>query len=288
MSRSPLRLALALLAAGLLAGPAAATTLSGLSVSNASTNVFNDAGPPYRSVAQSSTSVLASSGTDFDLRYAAVLGADAGNATTNGGTYTQNMTGSFTITFSVTQTAGWNWTVNVDVVRNGAMTIVNDPSGANTSGHANVTLGALTVVHSGAGVLGSSLSLGAVGTLSNAAAPATSPDQPFSQTSSAAITGVGTGGAQVVTLVFTFTGTAQSVDPVGGPREGDEAALRMGLDSALQFFTADSYPGPGARSLAGDGIFVSAAVPEPAAEALLALGLMGLAWFDYTRRGDVR
>jgi hypothetical protein len=280
MSRSPLRLALALLAAGLLAGPAAATTLSGLAVSNASTNFFDDAGATA-SVAQSSTSVLASSATGFDARYAAVVGADTGGA--GGGTFTQTMNGSFTITFSVTQTSGWNWTVNVDVLRNGAMTLLNDGSG-----NANVTLGALTVTHSGAGVLGASLSLGAVGTLSNASAPTTSPNQPFNQSASAAITGLGTGAAQVVTLVFTYTATATTVDPAGGTVQGDEAALRMGLDSALSFYTADDYPGPGARTLANDGIFVSAAVPEPAAEALLALGLMGLAWFDYTRRGDVR
>jgi hypothetical protein len=31
---------------------------------------------------------------------------------------------------------------------------------------------------------------------------------------------------------------------------------------------------------------VSASVPEPAAEALLAAGLLGLAWFDWSRRPD--
>jgi hypothetical protein len=279
MSRSLLRLGLALLAAGLLATPGGATTLSGLSVSNASTNVFNDAGATGY-VAQSSTGVLASNGTGFDTRYAAVVGADTGGG--GGGTYTQNMAGSFTITFSVTQNAGWNWTVNVDVVRNGAMTIIDDGNG-----NANVTLGALNVVHSGAGVLGASLSLGAVGTLSNASAQTTSPNQAFTQNASAAITGVGTGGAQVVTLVFTYAASASTVDPPGGGQpQGDEAALRMGLDSALSFYTADNYPGAGARTLANDGIFVSASVPEPASEALLAIGLIGLAWFDYSRRPD--
>ena len=119
------------------------------------------------------------------------------------------------------------------------------------------------------------------GTLSNASATGTSPNQPFSQTSSATITGTGTGGAQVVTLAFTFTGSATTT--VQG-NQGDEAALRMGLDSALSSFTADDYPGAGARTLGNDGIFVSAAVPEPAAEALLAAGLIGLAWFEYSRR----
>jgi hypothetical protein len=278
MSIHPLRVG-ALLALSLaLASGAGATTISGLSVGNTSTNVFNNAGPPARTVGQSSTSVLASGAAGFDMRYAAVVGADAGNGAS--GTYTQNFTGTFTITFQVTQTAGWNWTVNVDVLRNGAQTLFSDGTG-----NGRVTLNALTVTHSGAGVLGASLDLAAVGTLNNAGVGGT-PDmnQGFSQSSSAAITGVGTGAAQSLTLTFSFTASAISVDPAGGSQQGDEAALRMGLTSGLDFFDADNYPGQGARTMANDGIFVSAAVPEPAAEALLALGLIGLAWFDSKRK----
>jgi hypothetical protein len=273
MSRTPLCAGIALAASLLLGAPAVATTVSNLSIGNSSTNVFDNAGPPARRVGQSSTSVLANGASGFDTRYAAVVGSDAGNGAS--GTYTQNFTGSFTITFDVTQTAGWTWTVNVDVVRNGALTIESDGTG-----NGRVTLNGLTVAHSGAGVLGASLDLGAVGTLNNATTPGT-PDanQAFSQNSTAAITGVGTGGAQTVTLVFTFTASAVSVDPAGGSQAGDEAALRMGIASGLAFFDADNYPGPDARTLANDGIFVSAAVPEPAAEALFAMGLIGLAWF---------
>jgi hypothetical protein len=276
MSRPALCPALALATCLLAGAPAGAATISGLTVGDASTNALDDVGP-MASAAQSSASVGASGAAGFDLRYAAVVAADTGGA--GGGGFTRMFSGSFTISFAVTESAGWSWAVSVDVVRSGAMTIVSDGNGS-----ANVTLDALSVIHSGAGVLGASLDLGAVGTLSNAGAPGTSPDQAFSQASTASITGVGTGGAQLVTLVFSFTASATTVDPAGGLVQGDEAALRMGLDSSLGAFTADDYPGAGARTLANDGISVTAAVlPEPRADALLALGLIALAWFDSPR-----
>jgi len=274
MSRNPLRVARALLAAAVLVGaPAGAATISGLSISNSSTNVFDDVGG-VGSVAQSTTGTPISGLLGFQVRYAAVIGADSGGV--GGATYTQNFSGSYSITFSVTETAGVAWTARVDVLRQGAMTIVDDGNGS-----ATVTLNALNVVKTGAGTLNSSLNLGAVTTLTNSGAPTTSPNSPFSQTASSTITGVGTGSAQSITLTFTFTGSATTT---AAGNQGDEAALRMGIDSALSSFTADNYPGVGARSIGNDGIFFSAAVPEPAAEALLAIGLIGLAWFDYTRR----
>ena len=258
------------------AAPALATTLANLSVTNASTSVFDDSGP-IGSVAQSSTDVSASDATGFAMRYAAVVGADIGGA--GGSSFTQTFTGSFTIMFEVTANPGWSWTVNVDVVRNGALTIVDDGSGS-----ALVTLDALSVSHVGAGALAGSLDLAAVSPLGNASTPGQSPNQGFSQNATAAITGFGTGAAQLVTLVFEFTASANTLDAPGGQMQGDEAALRMGMDSALASFAADDYPGAAARTLANDGISVTASVPEPGAEALLALGLIGLAWFDRQSR----
>jgi hypothetical protein len=170
--------------------------------------------------------------------------------------------------------------LDVDVVRGGALTIVSDGSG-----WAEVTLGALSVVHTGAGALAGGLDLVAVGTLGNQAAPGDSPDQAFLQSASTLITGFGTGAAQLVTLSFSFTASVSTLDVEGGFVQGDEGALRMGRDGALLSFSADDYPGPGARSLAADGIGVSVAtVPEPGAEILLALGLIGLGWAERTRK----
>jgi hypothetical protein len=268
------------LAALALALPASAVTISNLTVSDASTSVFDDSGP-IGAVAESSASVGASGASGFAVQYGAVLGADTGGA--GGGTFSQSFSGSFSIRFEVTETAGWSWVVSVDVVRSGALTIVSDGSG-----WAEVTLDALSVTHTGAGALAGSLDLVAVGTLSNATAPGASLDQAFLQSASAVITGVGTGAAQLVTLGFSFTASVDTVDVEGGFVQGDEGALRMGRDGALLSFTADDYPGPGARQPTGDGIFVSAAVPpaavpEPGAEILLALGLIGLGWAERTR-----
>jgi hypothetical protein len=272
------RIALAALS---LASPASAVTISNLTVSDASTSVFDDSGP-IGSVAQSSASVGASSPAGFAVQYGAVLGADTGGA--GGGSFTESLAGSFTIRFEVTEAAASGWVVSVDVVRSGALTIVSDGSG-----WADVTLGALLVGHSGAGELAGGLDLAPVGTLSNSATAGESPDQPFLQSASAVIAGVGTGAAQLVTLSFAFTASVSTVDRPGGQVQGDEGALRMGLDGALLSFTADDYPGAGGRSLAGDGISVTAAalpatVPEPGAEILLAVGLIGLGWAERKRR----
>jgi hypothetical protein len=132
------------------------------------------------------------------------------------------------------------------------------------------------------------MSLAALTTLSNAGMGGTpTVDSPFSQTSTAVISGIGTGAAQSVILNFLFTASATTVDPAGGSVQGDEAALRMGLDSALTDFTADDYPGLGLRNLVTDGIYIFFRlddVPEPGTAVLLGLGLGVLAFLH--RRAD--
>jgi hypothetical protein len=261
--------------------PAAAASISALSITLNGANsadFFDDAGATG-SVVTSSASVLSSSATSFSTRYAAVVGADTGGV--GGGDFTQNFTASFTISFQVTAGAGVAWDVNFTVGRVGAMTLVSDGTG-----DATVTLGAMTGVNGGAGSLTSgSLGVGAL-SLTNAGAEATSPNTPFNQTTTATISGVGTGAGQLVTLTFTFNASATTNDlPGGGGIQGDEAALRMGIDSPLGSFTADNYPGVGGRTLAGDGIVVSAtAVPEPDTALMIAFGLGGLALLGRERK----
>ena len=264
--------------------PAAAATISGISIAkNAGNTVdfFDDAGC-IASVATSTVSTSAVTPTSFDARYAAVVGADRGGCGSSG-TTTQSFTGNFSITFSVTATASNAWFLTLDVLRIGAQTIISDGSG-----NGSVALGALTGSETGAGSLTSgSMSLAALTTLSNSGSPGSSPNTAFNQAASAVISGIGTGGLQNVVLNFVFTASAVTVDPAGGSNQGDEAALRMGIDSALTQYTADNYPGVGLRNLSTDGIFVLFQLdeaPEPGTGALLGLGLLGLGLRGRLRR----
>ncbi len=267
---------LGMLLAASAAAPASAATISGITITKNAGNTadfFDDIGC-IASVAQSAVSTSAVTPTSFDARFAAVVDADRGGCSSSG-TTTQSFTGNFSITFSVTATASNLWFLTLDVLRIGAQTIISDGTG-----NASIAMGALAGTETGAGSITSgSMSLAALTTLSNAGSQGTSPNTAFNQAANAVITGTGTGAAQAVILNFVFNASSTTVDPSGGSNQGDEAALRMGIDSALTQFTADDYPGAGLRNLSTDGIWVLFQLdeaPEPGTGLLLGLGLLGL------------
>jgi hypothetical protein len=259
-------LALALVVAS--AAPAVALSIAGLSVALGGTNSANQFvdtnSPPVTQIRTSSVAVVSSSALAFQTRYALVVGTDIGN----NASITENHTANYTITLAVNQTAGLPWMLTFDTSRLGALTLVNDGNGGATA-----ALGAVTGTRTGTGTLAGSLGLGAVATLTGTSGGNT----PFNQTGTAVITGVGTGANQNITLTFAFSASATSTRQ---GNNGDEAAVRMGLAGNATSYTAGNYPGVGARTLSSDGHFVTATlVPEPAAAALMALGLFGLAMF---------
>jgi hypothetical protein len=263
-------LALAL-AAALSPVSASAASLSAISIVLAPANTpdFLDNGGAAHSANASAVSVLSSGAAGFSTRYAAVVGADGGNDVT------RTLVASFTISFQVNALAGELWDVVLDFGRAGSMGIVSDGTG-----DATVAMGAMSGTLGGAGALSAgSLGLAAVPNTSNVGNQAQSPNAAFSQSGSATISGVGTGAAQLVSITFTFNATATSNDLPGGGANGDEAALRMGLESGLVNFAADDAPG------AGDGVVVIATlVPEPDTALLISLGLGGLALLGRDRR----
>jgi hypothetical protein len=263
--------------------PAVGASFSNVSISLAAGNTldFTDNTGTERSTNLSSASVLSASAGAFATRYAAVVGADM---TGGGNDLTRNFTASFTISFEVTAGVGGLWDVVLDFGRAGALTVVSDGNG-----DATVTLGAMAGSVGGAGSLSAgSLGLAALPATTNSANQGQDRNDGFNQTGTATISGVGTGAAQLVSITFTFTASAVSNDrPGGGTNEGDEAALRMGLTSALGLFSADNYPGSDARDPNTDGVLVSATlVPEPDTALMIAIGLGGLAVLGRERRLD--
>lgn len=274
--RSP-RVALGLALASLLLGsPASAVSIQSISVAlngANSTNLLVDTNPPPETrVRQSTATVLSSDASSFSTRYAMLVGTDIGNMPS----ITESFTASYTITLQILGNAGVAWQLLLDTSRTGALTIVNDGNGS-----ASATLGAVTGSFTGATLTSGGLGLGAVGTLSNAAATTTSSNQPFAQASSAVLEGIATGSLQTITLGFTWTASTTSTRQ---GNNGDEAAVRMGLTSTASFYTADDYPGVGGRTPSLDGHFVSAMlIPEPETAILLGSGLAGLAWASRRR-----
>ena len=257
-------LALAFVATG--AAPAGALSIVGLSVALGGTNSANQLvdtlAPPITRIRTSSVGVVSSSALAFQTRYAFVVGTDIGN----NASITESHTANYTITLAVNQTAGSPWMLSLATSRIGALTLVDDGNGGATA-----ILGAVTGTRTGTGTLTGALGLGAVTTLTGTGGGNT----PFNQAGSAVITGVGTGANQNITLTFSFNASATSTRQ---GNNGDEAGVRMGLAGNATSYTAGNYPGVGARTLASDGHFVTATlVPEPAAGALMALGLVGLA-----------
>ncbi|MDJ0869218.1 MAG: hypothetical protein QNK03_24150 [Myxococcota bacterium] len=255
--------ALVLLALGAHAGHAATitsvTALLGPDNGN-NADLFDDVGGVARERV-SSVAVLSDDGSSFSTRFAAQVGVDAGGA--GGASTTLLLDADFTVQIAVSALAGESWDLLLDSQRTGALTRVTDGPGSALTG----MFGAVAAV-SGATLSAGTLDLPSLGLDAGGG----SGDVPFDQRVSATLSGVG---PQLVTVQYAYRLGGRTV--VSG-NQGDEAAVRFGLDSNLSFFSAGDYPGTGGRDPLADGHFLSATlVPEPGVASSLAFGLVVLA-----------
>jgi hypothetical protein len=273
VTRLFLRSSLALTSALLLASAASALNITGLSISTTGTNSANllqNTGSNPTQIASATSITLAPSGPvadtigsslSFQTRYASSL---TGDRNAGAGTFTQNQTSDYTISFTVDNPTAATYQISIDTLRVGALTIVDDSGGTG-----NATLGA--VVGSVDAIVDGALALSALGPLGTTTT--------FSQ-SGTTLTISDSALTRTFTLAFNWANSVTSVQ--------DEASIRMGVDGGVTSATADNYSLDG-RTLSGDGHFVSVttqiiAAPEPAPAALLSLGLIALALRRRTHR----
>ena len=181
----------------------------------------------------------------FRVRYQEIVLADTG---VFGSDTTNTQASDYTLPFSVTAPGAYR--LNISTSINGAFTRVSDGSG-----NASVDMSAVTGTFTGGSLTSGTLSLTDPGNLANSGA---SSDVPFNRTNAAVITATSNGAPIAHTLRFTWSGTC-TTDATGflNVNGGDECALRMGLASTISGQTAGTYPGPGGRTQANDGHFVT-------------------------------
>lgn len=255
-----------------LASPAAALQITGLGIALGGTNSADDlmtTGQNHGQTASAVSVVLSPGGpvadtpgstTSFGTRFASLLAADRQNTT---GSTSRSATSNYSITFTVDNPTGGTYQIDIDTLRIGALTQVDDVSG----GSATLTLGAVTGRVDA--IVESNLALAAVGP-----SVLTSTGTVDFNQSTSTLTITDSALSRTFVIDFDWSSTATSAQ--------DEAAIRMGISGSVSSATADDYPGVGARTASNDGHFVNVTatylvVPEPATLTLAMLGLLGLA-----------
>jgi hypothetical protein len=260
------------------ASTAGAVAITNLSVSldpGNTANFLDDVGAVGSQLA-SNVSIISSSAAGFVTRYQEGVYTDAGG---NGAaTNVITLNSSYTISFDVINAVGSAWRLDIATSRNGAFTAVTDGAGSWA-----LTLGSVAGSRSGVGTL-SAGSLNLTGIARTTGTNTT--DTPFNQSAVASISGTGNG---TVTLTFLWSAVAETIVAGNGNNaQGDEAAIRLGINENLTSFTAGAYPGDAGtgvpnRTAANDGHFVDldlfdlGPVPEPDTALMLGMGLAILA-----------
>jgi hypothetical protein len=224
----------------LAAAPASLAQLSAPSLTNSSNPnelVPGTASTPSRE-RESLLSIVSTPSGAFTTQYTSLVTTDGDGAGASAGL--ESIASDYQVDFTVTAPGAYR--IQVDTSISGDMHLVNDGG----SGSADVS--GVSGTFSGGTLTTGSLDLADPGSISASTGGSIS----IADAGSATIFGVSNGAAVPHNLHFTFTQIVTSSS--GG---GDEAAVRLGINSGLGSETAGDYPGSPARTQSDDGHFVT-------------------------------
>lgn len=184
-------------------------------------------------------------------------------------TATSDFNASFIFSFDVIAEAATDWSLLIENLRLGELSVVDDDLDGAGFGTASISESTATINDLGEAAL--SLAAASSGALN--------------QTSSTTLAGSGN---QSFTLKFVWSAQATSTSAFF--TDGDSAAVMLGLDAVLDH--VNDYPRAGSVVASDDGHFVNvtatitsiAAIPEPTGGALLAFVVGGVATVTRRRR----
>jgi hypothetical protein len=174
----------------------------------------------------------------FTTQYTSLVTVDGDGAGASAGV--ESLASDYQLDFTVTAPGAYRLTVDTSI--SGDMHLVND------GGSATSDVSGVSGTSSGGTVTSGSLDLSDPGSISASTGGAIS----ISDVNSATIFGVSNGAAIPHNLHFAFTQIVTS-----SSAGGDEAAVRLGINSGIATETAGDYPGSPARVQGDDGHFVT-------------------------------
>ncbi len=255
----------------LCAAPALGGSIANLTVTNLSQPDMFLNTSAFKQERRSSATLLSSNPTavmpTFSARLAGLAAADSDAL---GAARSTSLILSMQIDFDIVATPAESWTMQLDQLRNFALTLRDDASNAHASqASVNLHAGAFNFTPGPSGSIPIPTAGENTGSVSgDLYVPANANNTSF-------MNGVGPTSVQ---LNFSQRLAADSYDSTFFTT-GQEAAVRFGIAGNLSSVIVDDYPGIGARSATNDGHFVDVKltfVPEPASAALIGIGSLML------------
>jgi hypothetical protein len=190
---------------------------------------------------QSFLELVSSPAGSFVTRYSSLISTDSDGAGAGGGI--ESIGSDYQIDFTATTPGAYILTIATSL--SGDMHLVNDGSSASAD------VGPISGFATGGTFTSGTFDIADPGIISGSGGGS----NPMSDGSSATVFGVSNGVPQNHNLHFVFSQIVSST--AGG---GDEAAVRLGINSSIGTEAAGDYPGSPARTASDDGHFVSVTI----------------------------